>query len=448
MIVKGKVLDQMLERPSHNFRAILFYGPNEGRIREYAMRVTQTIVPDLSDPFRICQLTAADLDNDPALLTDEAAAIAMTGGRRVVRVRGVGDSQTDGFINFLEDPQGDGLIVVEAGELSKTSRLRKLFEASTVCAIAACYEESATDLEELVTGHLRRNGLTINSDAKAYLLQSLGEDRLASRQELDKLVLYKWPHRTLSHAARVIDGTDTMERIAVIDTVDTADILDIRDIAAGFDGGGVLDVRDTHGVIDIHDTGDIQDIGDTGDGHGMQDTLDSSGAYSPARARGAKDSHDTYDTYAGNDRCVSLEDVLACIGDNSIQGLDSISNAMAEGDLATLDNHLARSFEAGMAPVAVLRAASNHLLRLHLAAAVLAQGNSVDMVLRSLKPPVHFSRTNSFRLQLRIWSLPRLARALELLLQAEAACKTSGAPDQSLCSHALLQVALLVRRNP
>ena len=408
MIVKGKALDQLLTRPGPDFRAILFYGPNEGRVREYAMQVAKTVVADLSDPFRICQLSAADLKNDPARLADEAAAIAMTGGRRVIRARGMGDAQTECFVNFLEDPRGDALIVVEAGELAKTSRLRKLFESHTLCAIAACYEDSGADLDALVIGHLRQHGLTINSDAKDYLLHCLGEDRLATRQELDKLVLYKWPRRHASEqtgAAYVIDGKGAS---------DTKDILDVGDIFG---------------------TGDVRDTYDTG---GIADTTDS------RRNSGAKDICDTYDTH---DRCVRIEDVRACIGDSSVQGLDGICDALGAGNIAALDNQLARAFEASMAPVAVLRGASNHLLRLQLAAAMRAQGASIDMALRSLRPPVHFSRTQTFQQQLRLWDLPRIACGLDLLLQGEAACKTTGAPDHSLCSQAMMQVAQLARRN-
>ncbi|MGK2872555.1 MAG: DNA polymerase III subunit delta, partial [Alphaproteobacteria bacterium] len=138
----------------------------------------------------------------------------------------------------------------------------------------------------------------------------------------------------------------------------------------------------------------------------------------------------------------------ACIGDSTIQGLDGICDAMATGNLASLDNQLARSFDTSMAPVAIIRSASNHLLRVQLAAAMLVQGATVDAALRTLRPPLHFSRTDAFRKQLRMWNSDRLARGLDLLLACEAACKTTGAPDKSLCGQALMQVASLARPNP
>lgn len=376
MIVKGQALEQMLKRPATTLRAVLFYGPNAGRIQEYAGRAVRAIVEDISDPFRIAHLTAADLKEDPARLADEAAALTMTGGRRVVRVRGVGDAQTEAFVNCLEVAFGDSLIVAEAGELAKSSKLRKLFEASPACAIAACYEESDADMEALVIGHLRQYGLSVTSEARDYLLHCLGEDRLVTRQELDKLVLYKGPRSILPD--RTDDGADP------------------------------------------HDTGDGGDV------YAMRDRW----------AAGASDIMQ-----------IELADVRACIGDSASQGLDSICDAMALGDPAGLDRQIQRAYDGSISTIAILRAASNHLLRAQMAMASLDTGASIDMALRNLRPPVHFSRAQLFRKQLGLWDSIRIARALDMLLEAEMACKTTGAPDHSLCRRALLQVAFMSRRN-
>ena len=51
------------------------------------------------------------------------------GGRRVVRVRGAGNDLADLFEQFLDDPPGDALVVVEGGRSRQDpAALRKLFE--------------------------------------------------------------------------------------------------------------------------------------------------------------------------------------------------------------------------------------------------------------------------------------------------------------------------------
>ena len=62
------------------------------------------MVADLADPFNVADLSEAVLESDPARLADEAAAISMMGGRRVVRVRGAGKALAELFEAFLDDP--------------------------------------------------------------------------------------------------------------------------------------------------------------------------------------------------------------------------------------------------------------------------------------------------------------------------------------------------------
>ena len=102
-----------------------------------------------------------------------------------------------------------------------------------------------------------------------------------------------------------------------------------------------------------------------------------------------------------------------------------------------------------MAPVAILRSASNHLMRLQLAVAMLAGVISMDMALRTLSVhPCNFSRSMNFQQTNANMEFSPFSRALELLLQGEATCKTTGAPDHSLCSKTLMQVAALAREQP
>ena len=78
-------------------------------------------------PFNVADLNESTLVSDPARLSDEAAAISMMGGRRVVRVRDAGNDLADLFEEFLEDPKGDALVVVEAGDLAKGTGLAQAF---------------------------------------------------------------------------------------------------------------------------------------------------------------------------------------------------------------------------------------------------------------------------------------------------------------------------------
>ena len=188
--IKGAAVDRALSHPPKEMVAALIFGPDQGLVRERAETLIKAIVPDLKDPFLIADLDDGALSADPARLFDEAAAIAMLGGRRVVRVRGAGNGLAKLFERFLDDPAGDALVVVEGGDLARGTGLRKVFEGADNAAAIACYGDSARDLPEVIRDTLRAEGLTIAPDALADAASRLGSDRGVTRRELEKLALY------------------------------------------------------------------------------------------------------------------------------------------------------------------------------------------------------------------------------------------------------------------
>jgi len=179
-----------LQRPDPEIRAVLLYGPDEGLARERAAAVARSVCPDLKDPFRVAELTAAALTLDPARLADEAAQLSLVGGRRVVRVRGAGDGLAKLFAEFLNGTPGEAFVVVEAGELPSRSSLRRAFEGASSAVAIGCYPDTPRDLAAVVRETLSAHRVTASRDAGQFLVEHLGGDRLLTRSELEKLVLY------------------------------------------------------------------------------------------------------------------------------------------------------------------------------------------------------------------------------------------------------------------
>ncbi len=147
------------------------------------------------DPFRLAEPTAATLAADPALLMDEACAMSLTGGRRVVRVQRAGDGLAAAFDSVLKarvgsDGPEDSLVIVEAGDLGPRSTLRKLFETAKSGAAVPCYSDEGHRLEAFIADTLRSAGHGVESGVAGWLASSLGADRAITRRELEKLSLY------------------------------------------------------------------------------------------------------------------------------------------------------------------------------------------------------------------------------------------------------------------
>src|SRR3546814_21168296 len=84
--------DAFARKPDPAVRAVLVYGPDAGLVRERADLLANSVVPDLQDPFLVAELTGHMLRKDPARPAAEVAAMDVTGGRRVGRVRGAPDT--------------------------------------------------------------------------------------------------------------------------------------------------------------------------------------------------------------------------------------------------------------------------------------------------------------------------------------------------------------------
>ena len=129
---------------------------------------------------------------DVGLLAAEAASLALTGGRRVVRLREATDAATDQVAAILKGA-APALVVLEAPGLATRSRLRTLLEAAPDGAAIACYPEEGRALTETIRAALGETGVGIDADALSWVSDQLGADRVSTRQEVEKLALYVGP---------------------------------------------------------------------------------------------------------------------------------------------------------------------------------------------------------------------------------------------------------------
>lgn len=191
MKLQPREVEAFVRKPRPGIRAALLFGSDAGLIRERAKALAKTVVDDLSDPFRVSTLTGAQLQDDPARLADEVGAMALTGGRRVVMVSGAGDRNAKLFEGLLDAMPGESFLVVEAGELAGRSSLRAAFEAAENAVAIGCYADDQRSLHGLIEQMAEEAGKRIAPDAVAYLADNLGADRMISRSEIAKLLLYK-----------------------------------------------------------------------------------------------------------------------------------------------------------------------------------------------------------------------------------------------------------------
>lgn len=196
--LKGKAITAFVAKRDPAIAAVLIYGPDAGLVRERALILAKSVVDDLKDPFNAIELTDQDLKEEPGRLADEAAALSFAGGERLVRIRTTGEGAAKAAKTLIDGLDGghispNALVVIEGGDLSPRSGLRKAFEKAKRAAALPCYADGAADIRTLAAEAANAEGFTFDSDALDIAVAALGDDRGLSRSELEKLFLYMGP---------------------------------------------------------------------------------------------------------------------------------------------------------------------------------------------------------------------------------------------------------------
>ncbi len=167
-------------------RVILLYGEDAGLVRERAAGLVKTVLGPDPDPFCLAELTGKDAIEK---LEEEATSLALSGGRRVVRVRDAGNALA-GALDATLKTKFSALLVLEAGALAARDKLRVLAERAADVAAIACYPDEGRALEDVIRDGLAGFGVKVEPDALHWLAAHMGADRAITRQEVEKLALY------------------------------------------------------------------------------------------------------------------------------------------------------------------------------------------------------------------------------------------------------------------
>ena len=205
MNLRGAAAAKFFARPDPGTAGALIYGGDAMRV---ALRRQELIAalagPQAEAEMRLARMSGAELRTDPTAVTDALKAIGMFPGARVVFVDGVTEAQAGPVLNALSDwTRGDAALVVTAGALKKTSKLRRAFEAHPGAVAVGLYDDPMG--REEIDALIAAEGLTLEDGARRDL------DALAAqldpgefRQTLAKIALYCGAEAATPEAVRAM----------------------------------------------------------------------------------------------------------------------------------------------------------------------------------------------------------------------------------------------------
>ena len=173
-----------VDRPDASIRFYLFHGADEAGSRALGERLLKGLAAEKH------ALLGPALKGDPALLADEASAISMFGGKRLLWIDPATDEICAAVEAMLEAAAIEHPTVAIAGTLRKTSALLKLADSHAAALSQISYLPEGPQADRMVIDLARSEGLRLNSRAAARIASSAANDQALIRQELAKFALY------------------------------------------------------------------------------------------------------------------------------------------------------------------------------------------------------------------------------------------------------------------
>lgn len=226
--IKAHEFDQFAKRRARDFRIVLVYGPDRGLVSERASELAKLTGVDMGDAFSFMRLEASDITSDPGRLFDEANSTGLFGGEKLIWIKGAGADKAlaEAVSGLAENPPSNAWVIIEAGDLKKGANLRKAAESANAAMAVPCYADDAKSLNLLIDEELSAAGLRITADARMALQDCLGGDRIASRNEIRKLVLYARDDGLIeeSHVTAIVGDASAISADDAVDAVLKGDL--------------------------------------------------------------------------------------------------------------------------------------------------------------------------------------------------------------------------------
>lgn len=153
-------------------------------------------------------------------------------------------------------------------------------------------------------------------------------------------------------------------------------------------------------------------------------------------------------SYAMGKTRIERGDVELICGDVTAEAVSGAVDAALEGNFGAFDRSFTKAIAEGVGPIRLLSVAGQQLWQLIKVDAGCRAGGGIDRAIGGLRPPPHFSRRDRIKAQLPRWSGDTLRRAEKLVHEADAACRSTGAPREALARNALMMLARAARVSP
>lgn len=208
---------------SSGFKAIyVIFGQDSYLVRQKVDGLMDSLLKPDQREMALYQ-PEAEKANGPEIL-DELRTLPFLAERRVVLIK-----DAEPFVNsygellekYLDSPSPTGVLILTVESFDKRKKLAKKIASGENSELIEIADIKPWEMKGFISGYAQEKGVRLASDAADWMVQLVGNDPGRLVAELDKLILFKHPNKTISAAdvEKLIGNNRVFDAFEVIDSL-------------------------------------------------------------------------------------------------------------------------------------------------------------------------------------------------------------------------------------
>lgn len=178
---------------------ILIYGPEEAEVNVSKQKIIRFLQKSEAEEIEVINIPYAVVRENPIALRDEMASLSLLNNKRVIVVTDAAATISKDLIEVIKRSKGSSTVIFIAGDLSKSSSMRKFFEEEINILAIACYKPDQMRLKKLVREYLDKEGFKYQNEIVDTIVEILPANEHIIRNELNKLSIYLGQQKQIAY---------------------------------------------------------------------------------------------------------------------------------------------------------------------------------------------------------------------------------------------------------
>ena len=163
----------------------------------------------------------SDLQKDHSLLQNSLQSQQLFSFKKAIIIQNVADSIKSSILEVITNNTSNYLLIFQAENLRKSSKTYKSFQSIKNHCFINCYKLDLNEIQSFIENFLRKNSINFNSEMINIIANSLPNNVLLIKNELEKLVKFLGTNKDLSFEIieKIISGTKDLSYINLLHSV-------------------------------------------------------------------------------------------------------------------------------------------------------------------------------------------------------------------------------------